>query len=102
MNMPAYSVTEVEVIDSEAYGKYRELARAAIAKYGGRFLVRGRTPIVAEGEWPAQRRLVVIEFPSLAQLKRWYDSPEYAPARALATTALRRRLLFAEGVDASS
>ena len=99
MNMRAYSVTEVEVIDVEEYAKYRELAGAAVAKYGGRFLVRGAAPIVAEGEWPAQRRLVVIEFPSLAQLKRWYDSPEYAPARAIAITALRRRLLFAEGVE---
>src|SRR6185295_15538831 len=29
----------------------------------------------------------------------WYDSPEYAPARDIAKSALRRRLLFAEGVD---
>ena len=37
--------------------------------------------------------------PSMEQLRAWYDSPEYAPARDIAKNALRRRLLFVEGVD---
>jgi len=40
----------------------------------------------------------VIEFPSMEQLRAWYDSPEYALARDIARNALRRRLLFVEGV----
>lgn len=48
------------------------------------------------------QRIVVIEFPAMEQLRAWYDSPEYAPARALARTALRRRLLFAEGAGTPS
>jgi uncharacterized protein (DUF1330 family) len=30
------------------------------------------TPIVADGDWPTQHNLVVIEFPSADQLKAWY------------------------------
>jgi uncharacterized protein (DUF1330 family) len=98
--MPAYSITEVEVLDPNAHRRYVEVAGAAVARYGGRFLVRGAEPTVAEGEWPSQQRVVIIEFPTMDRLRAWYDSPEYAPARALAPAALRRQLLFVEGIDA--
>ncbi|MDQ3646401.1 MAG: DUF1330 domain-containing protein [Actinomycetota bacterium] len=97
--VPAYSITEVEVLDGDGAGRYAELAQAAVAQYGGRFLVLGAKPTVAEGEWPPEQRVVIIEFPSMDRLRAWYDSPEYAPARDVARTALRRRLLFVEGID---
>lgn len=97
---PAYSITEVEVLDEGGAGRYAELTGPAVAQYGGRFLVLAAEPAVAEGEWPSERRVVVIEFPGMDRLRAWYESPEYAPAREVARTALRRRLLFAEGVDA--
>jgi uncharacterized protein (DUF1330 family) len=96
--VPAYTITEVEVVDEVGYKRYLELAKPAAAQHGGRFLVRGAKPIVAEGDFPRQRTVVVIEFPSMDQLKAWYDSPEYRAAREVARTALRRRLLFVEGV----
>ncbi|GAA5049635.1 steroid delta-isomerase-like uncharacterized protein [Thermocatellispora tengchongensis] len=95
----AYSITEVEILDEEGARRYAELADAAVAQYGGRFLVLAAEPTVAEGEAPPRQRLVVIEFPGMKHLEAWYDSPEYAPARAVASTALRRRLRFVEGVD---
>ena len=95
--MPAYSITEVETVDEELAEQYVRLARAAVMRHGGRYLARGATPIIAEGEWRAGRRLVIIEFSSMERLKAWYDSEEYAPARALAARALRRRLLFVDG-----
>lgn len=98
--MPAYSITEVESVDEEAAKEYIRLARAAVSHYGGRYLALTATPTAAEGEWPSDRRLVVIEFADMATLGAWYDSAEYAPARALAGKALRRRLLFIEGCDA--
>ncbi len=96
--VPAYTITEVEVVDADGYQRYRELAQAAVAQHGGRFLVRGAKPIVAEGDFPPRQSVVVIEFPSMDQLKAWYDSPQYRVAREVARTALRRRLLFLEGV----
>jgi len=97
--MAAYSITDVEVLDADEFKRYREVAGAAVARYGGRFLVRAAEPVVAEGEWPSGQRVNIIEFPSMKQLRAWYDSPEYAPARDIARTALRRRLLIVEGVD---
>jgi predicted ester cyclase/uncharacterized protein (DUF1330 family) len=93
----AYSITEVEVLDEEAAQRYAELTGPAVAKYGGRFLAVGAAPVVAEGDAPEQQRIVVIEWPSLAQLEAWYGGPEYAPAREIAASALERRLRFFDG-----
>jgi predicted ester cyclase/uncharacterized protein (DUF1330 family) len=98
----AYSITEVEVLDDEAAQRYAELTGPAVAKYGGRFLAVGADPIVVEGEAPEQQSIVVIEWPSLAQLEAWYAGPEYAPARTIAASALRRRLRFFDGVPDAS
>ena len=62
--MPAYSITEVEVIDQEDARKYVQLARAAVSHHGGRYLALAATPTAVEGQWSADRRLVIIEFPS--------------------------------------
>jgi uncharacterized protein (DUF1330 family) len=40
----------------------------------------------------------MVEFPSIEDAKAWYDSPEYAEARALTPAAFRGRvLMFVEG-----
>ena len=99
--MPAYVISEVEFLDEEQGQRYRDLAAASIAEYGGRYLVRGAQPDVPEGEWPERRRVVVVEFPSMEQVRRWYESGEYAAALRVRRTALHRRLLFVEGAAAA-
>lgn len=100
--MPAYSITGVEVLDPSAAARYAEIANASVAQYGGRFLAVAAEPAVVEGEWPTQERIVLIEFPDRGRLEAWYDSPEYRSARAIAAHALRRRLLFVDGVASDS
>jgi uncharacterized protein (DUF1330 family) len=95
----AYVISEVEVVDEESGQKYRELASASIDAYGGRYIVRGAEPDVPEGDWPSAQRVVVVEFPTMELLQRWYASPEYAEALTVRRTALRRRLLFVAGVE---
>lgn len=95
--MPAYLIAEIEVTDPVAYEGYRKLASAAIEKYGGRFLVRGGKVESREGNWiPA--RLVIVEFASMEQARRFYESPEYAPALAIRLRASNSRLVLAEGL----
>jgi uncharacterized protein (DUF1330 family) len=96
--MAAYAISEVEIYDEQQAARYRELAAASIAQYGGRYLARGVTPQVPEGDWPLEERVVIVEFPDMARLRQWYASPEYAPALAIRRNALGRRLLFVEGV----
>ncbi|MCU1681091.1 MAG: hypothetical protein JWQ81_1830 [Amycolatopsis sp.] len=97
--MTAYVLSEVQFLDEELTARYRTLAQVAIEFHGGRYLVRGALPEVVDGVWDAGKRLVVLEFPSTERVREWYDSPEYAEARELSRSALRRRLLFVDGVE---
>jgi uncharacterized protein (DUF1330 family) len=94
--MAGYVVAEVEVTDPVVYEEYRKLVPATVAKYGGKFLVRGGSVDSKEGGWQP-KRLVVLEFASLEQANKWYHSPEYAPALALRTKAARSKVVLVEG-----
>jgi uncharacterized protein (DUF1330 family) len=39
--MSAYVIAEIDITDPAAYEEYRKQVPAAIAKYGGRYIVRG-------------------------------------------------------------
>ena len=97
--MSAYVISEVDVKDSASFEAYRTIAAKTIARYGGRYLVRGGAATVAEGG-PPPKTLIVVEFPSMSRLREWYTSPEYAEALKLRPTALERRLIFVEGMPA--
>ena len=94
--MSAYVIGEIEVTDAAAYEEYRKQVLPVVAKYGGRFIVRGGKVESLEGGW-APKRLVALEFPSMEQARKWYRSPEYAPLIALRQKASRGRLLIVEG-----
>lgn len=91
-----YVVVSVHVKDADHYPEYARLAQGTVAQYGGRYLVRGAKPIIAEGT-PVLERFVILEFPSLEQARRWYDSDEYRPARALRHRYADTDLFFIEG-----
>jgi uncharacterized protein (DUF1330 family) len=72
--MSADVIFEVEVLDETIAGR-RALAQSSIEQYGGRYLVTGAVPDVPEGEWlPEKRLVVVVEFPSVDAVRRWYGS----------------------------
>ena len=81
MSKPGYLVVDARSSDPQAMARYRELAQAAVEKFGGRYLVRGAPYEVLEGEGWRPQRLVVVEFPSLDQARAFYASPEYRAAR---------------------
>ena len=95
--MAAYVIVDLQVTDPVRFADYRERVPATLAAYGGRFLVRGGTHEVVEGSW-RPRRLVVLEFPSLAQARRWYDSEEYREPKAMRLAASDANLVFVEGL----
>lgn len=95
--MPAYVIAEVEIQDAAAYEEYRKAVPATVAAYGGKYLARGGKVEVVEGDRrPA--RMVVLEFPSLAQARAWYDSPEYRPVRAIRQRTAKSHALIIEGL----
>ena len=94
--MAAYVIVDIEVTDPEAYEDCKRLAPSTVAQYGGRYLARGGTTEVLEGSW-SPNRLVILEFASRAQAKRWVDSADYRPARALRQRSARSNMVVVEG-----
>jgi uncharacterized protein (DUF1330 family) len=94
--MPAYLVNIITVTRPEMFEEYRKLAGPAVAKYGGKFLVRGGQRTILEGSFDANR-LVVVEFPSTESAKTFYDSPEYQAARDKRVGSADFNMVLVEG-----
>jgi uncharacterized protein (DUF1330 family) len=94
--MSAYIMADIQVTDPVAYDDYRPLAAASVARFGGRFIVRGGKIDLLEGE-PQPERIVVIEFPDADTARRWYQSEEYQTALKIRQAASRGRVLLIEG-----
>ena len=95
--MAAYLIAEVEITDPKAYEEYRKIVPGTIAQYGGRYLVRGGSVETKEGGWTPSR-IAVLEFASMDQARKWYHSPEYAPALAIRTRAGKSKVILVEGI----
>jgi len=95
--MAAYVIVDIQVTDPAGYAEYRRLAPPIVAAYGGKYLVRGGALETLEGDW-APQRLVILEFPSVAQAKAWWDSPEYRPLREMRQRTTLSRMVVVEGV----
>lgn len=92
--MAAYVIGEAEVRRPDALKGYGALVAAAIKAYGGKYLVRGAKPDVLEGG-PAHN-ILIIEFENADMARRWYDSPEYAAAKAMRQGATNLRLIVVD------
>lgn len=98
MTQKGYLIVEARVSDPEAYETYKNLAQVAIAQHGGRYLVRGGTVEILEGSWTKLPRLVIVEFESVDQARRFYDSPEYQAARKARERAAEMNMLVVAGI----
>ena len=95
--MAAYFIVDNEVTDPVGFEEYRTQVAGTVEQYGGKFLVRGGQIQALEGDWKP-KRLVVTEFPTVEQARRWYDSEEYRPLRALRLRTARGSVVLVEGV----
>ena len=92
----ALVVVEITVHDPDTYKEYMLLAPPSIAKYKGKYLVRGGTYEALEGDWNPQR-FVVLEFPTAQAAKDWWSSPEYSKARKIRQGCATARMLLVDG-----
>ena len=97
--MAAYVVIDVDIHDIGAYMQFLEASRPLIESAGGRYLARGGEFRVLEGDYQP-RRLVVIEFPSLAAVEAFYGGPEYQALRQQRDACSDSRIVAVEGLRA--
>jgi uncharacterized protein (DUF1330 family) len=94
--MSAHLLVEVETTNPDLMAEYRKHTPGLIARFGGRFTVRGGATQTVEGDWQPQR-IVFIEFPDMAALKSFHASEEYKPVLKMRLDAGRSRAVAAEG-----
>jgi uncharacterized protein (DUF1330 family) len=99
--MTAYVIADVDVLDAERFAEYRERAPAVLDLHGVRYVARGGTIEVLEGDW-RPTRLVILAFDDIDHARRWYASPEYQELKALRADCSTTSLVVVEGVDADA
>ena len=91
-----YIVADIHVRDKEGFEKFREMAKPIVEEYGAKVLVR--TPNAEAREVKKPGVVVVFEFESIDQARKFYESEAYQAAKAVRDKACDTDLFLAEGI----
>lgn len=95
--MPAYFLVDILAIkDAQKMESYRARVAKVVERFQGRYIVIGGPFEVVEGSYQPTFP-VVIEFPSMEQARRWYDSEDYRELKELRLAASVSNAFFMDG-----
>jgi uncharacterized protein (DUF1330 family) len=94
--MNCYFIAKLTIHDRGLYAKYESGFDEIFAHYEGEVIAVDDSPYSLEGS-ASCARVVMIRFPSEAELRRWYDSPEYQALAALRWRAADAEVLLVHG-----
>jgi len=95
--MAAYVIFDVDIRDPGRYQDFMLQVKLALAEAGARYLARGGAHKVYEGDW-SPRRIVLLEFPSVAAWESFYYGPVYQGLKAIRDECSTARLVGVEGI----
>ena len=96
--MKAYVVSHIDVQNAERYAEYAARAPQTVAAFGGRYLARNGLTHHVEGPTP-DRRVVLMELPSVEQAKAWHASPAYQAIIGIRHSASTGNIFIIEGCE---
>jgi uncharacterized protein (DUF1330 family) len=85
------------ISDPQKLSAYAKLAPAATAPFGGRYLARDTAANAYEAG--LKERIVISEFPSIAQARAAYESPGYQEALKALGDGAERDVRIVEGLE---
>lgn len=95
--MAAYFLVDIrEIKDAARMEEYRAKVGPIVEKFGGRYLVVGGPFQAVEGSYQPVFP-VMVEFPSMADAHKWYDSDEYRDLKKLRLAATVSNAFFMAG-----
>jgi uncharacterized protein (DUF1330 family) len=97
--MAAYVIFDVDIRDANRYQEFMTKVKHALAEAGARYLARGGKQKVYEGDW-TPRRIVLLEFPSVAAWEAFYLGPVYQGLKSIRDECSSARLVSVEGLEA--
>ena len=95
--MAGYALIDVEITDQATFAESLERAPAVVEAYGGKYLVRGGTTEVVQGNW-TPHRVVLVEFESVERARAWWNSPDHARLRVMLDKCSNATVTIVEGV----
>lgn len=95
--MSAFVVSDVDIRDAERYQDFMKQVKPALQDAGARYLARGGPHKVYEGDW-TPRRMVILEFPSVAAWEIFYNGPVYQGLKHIRDVCSSARLVCVEGL----
>lgn len=96
--MSAYVIFDVEIRDMTKYQEFIKGVKPAVDQAGARYLARGGAHKVYEGDWQP-RRVVILEFPSVAAWEAFYTGSVYQGLKAIRDECSSARLVSVEGIE---
>ncbi len=96
--MSAYFIARVNIWNREKYKEYLRLVTAIIQKYEGKTVVRTEQPVTMEGK-EENRRIIILEFPSVEKAKEFYNSSEYSVAKSIRKEASEGEVIIVETIN---
>ena len=95
--MSAYVVFDVDIGDMSRYQDFMRQVKPALEAAGARYLARGGAHKAYEGDW-TPRRIVILEFPSVAAWEQFYEGPVYQGLKSIRDECSSARLVSVEGL----
>ena len=95
--MSAYVIFDVEIRDPDRYQDFMRQVKPALDEAGAKYLARGGAHKVYEGDW-TPRRIVLLEFPTVAAFESFYHGPVYQGLKAIRDECSSARLVSVEGL----
>jgi len=97
--MSAYFIVEIKTKaeNKQDYAEYVGKVRSIVEKYKGRYLSRGGKVTSVFGKWEPER-IILIEFPSVQDIKRWLNSSEYKQVAKLRENSVTTKAIIVEGI----
>jgi len=95
--MSAYLIVDIDIFDSVGFAEYRKAVVPLIEKYGGKYIAVRDQVETLEGNW-SPKRIVMIQFPSMARAREWFDCEEYREPCKIRNRTARSNMILVEGV----
>ena len=95
--MAAYVIFDVDIRDPTRYQEFMSGVKPALEAAGAKYLARGGSHKVYEGDWEP-RRIVLLEFPSVAAWESFYNGTTYQALKSVRDACSSARLVSVEGL----
>jgi uncharacterized protein (DUF1330 family) len=95
--MSAFVIAELSIHDLKEMEEYKRITNLTIAAFNGRHVVNRAPALTLEGDWKPER-IVVVEFPSVDEANKWWNSELYSKAKEIRQRSSTTKMIIVDCV----